>query len=406
MMTTSHDIVIKSVTEFYRKEEINAAKMMLFAECDTTIRKKNYNIDAARLDCQDIINVFNEAGLNCPTFVCKNVVKLPIATTDAFNLAKISKDISDVLRIEESVMSSYATMTCLQTDFQSVLNQCKKIDVLAEQIACVKTMIEKRNVRRIIESDNTDSDSISDSEIDDESLFEDTTRDPSLTTEAVDVDSPNPARDVEEAGIDANPPLLTAIENPGYDTDYDTPHHIETMNSGTNTKSRKPKVKAADVLRLRDGPVPKDSWLVRDGFTKVGNMGKPIRETYSETLKKHKMVFTNSSRSNTKNNVQLKPVKPKLHHNNNNGYTRRNEQCVIFISRLDPSTSTRFVTKFLKSKYHRNFRVEQLKTKYESYASFKVFAPISMKEQLVDRYNWDDNGHIYVREFIPRKTLN
>ena len=118
------------------------------------------------------------------------------------------------------------------------------------------------------------------------------------------------------------------------------------------------------------------------------------------------MVFTNSSRSNTKNNVQLKPVKPKVHHNNNNGYTRRNEQCVIFISRLDPSTSTRFVTKFLKSKYHRNFRVEQLKTKYESYASFKVFAPISMKEQLVDRYNWDDNGHIYVREFIPRKTLN
>ena len=29
-----------------------------------------------------------------------------------------------------------------------------------------------------------------------------------------------------------------------------------------------------------------------------------------------------------------------------------------------------------------------------------------MKEQLVDRYNWDDNSHIYVREFIPRKTLN
>ena len=176
--------------------------------------------------------------------------------------------------------------------FFGSLNQCKKIDVLAEQIACVKTMIEKRNVRRIIESDNTDSDSISDSETDDESLYEDTTPDPSFTTDAVDVGSPNPARDVEEAGIDANPPLLTAIENPGYDTDYDTPHYIETMNSGTNTKSRKPKVKAADVLRLRDGPVPKDSWLVRDGFTKVGSMGKPIRETYSETLKKHKMVFT------------------------------------------------------------------------------------------------------------------
>ena len=71
-------------------------------------------------------------------------------------------------------------------------------------------------------------------------------------------------------------------------------------------------------------------------------MGKLICEAYCETLKKHKMVFINSSRSNTKNNVQLKFVKPKLHHNNDNGYTctRRNKQYVIFTSRLDPSTST------------------------------------------------------------------
>ena len=117
------------------------------------------------------------------------------------------------------------------------------------------------------------------------------------------------------------------------------------------------------------------------------------------------MVFTNSSRLNTKNNVQLKPVKPKLRHNNNNGYTRKNEQCAVFVSRLDPNTSTRFVMTFLKSKYHRNFKVEQLKTKYDSYASFKVLAPINMKEQLVDKYNWDDNGNIYVREFIPKRTL-
>ena len=92
-------------------------------------------------------------------------------------------------------------------------------------------------------------------------------------------------------------------------------------------------------------------------------------------------------------------MKLKLHHNNNNGYTRRNEQCVIFISRLDPSTSTRFVAEFLKSKYHIDFIVEELKTKCDIYASFEVFVPMSMKEQLVDRYNWD------VREFIFKKTL-
>ena len=60
---------------------------------------------------------------------------------------------------------------------------------------------------------------------------------------------------------------------------------------------------------------------------------------------------------------------------------------------------------FLKSKYRRNLKVEQLKTKYDSYASFKVFAPTYTKEQLVDKYNWDDDGNIYVHEFIPKRTL-
>ena len=48
-------------------------------------------------------------------------------------------------------------------------------------------------------------------------------------------------------------------------------------------------------------------------------------------MKKHKMVFTNSSRLNTKNNVQLKPVKPKLRHNNNNGYVHKEKRTMCCI---------------------------------------------------------------------------
>ena len=44
------------------------------------------------MDCRDIINKLNEVGLECPTFVAISVAKLPLATLDAFNLAKISKD--------------------------------------------------------------------------------------------------------------------------------------------------------------------------------------------------------------------------------------------------------------------------------------------------------------------------
>ena len=226
-------------------------------------------------------------------------------------------------------------------------------------------------------------------------MFDGSTLDSSITSDAEEVGSVSEA---EEVDTDPRPLPGMATGTTGHDTG--------AVESDLKTTPKKqPKVKASEVLRLRDGPEPKHSWLDSDGFTRIGNTGKPIRETYNETLKKHKMVFTNSSRLNTKNNVQLKPVKPKLRHNNNNGYTRKNEQCAVFVSRLDPSTSTRFVMTFLKSKYHRNFKVEQLKTKYDSYASFKVLAPINMKEQLVDKYNWDDNGNIYVREFIPKRTL-
>ena len=289
-------------------------------------------------------------------------------------------------------------LTCLQADFQSVLDRCKMIDALTEQITCIKAMIERKNARRIIVSDSTDFVPVYLSDAGDEydnSVFDGSTLDSSITSDVEEVGSVSEA---EEVDTDPRPLPGMATGTPGHD--------IGAVESDLKTAPKnQPKDKATEVLRLRDRPEPKHSWLDSDGFTRIGNTGKPIRETYSETLKKHKMVFTNSSRLNTINNVQLKPVKPKLRHNNNNGYTRKNEQCAVFVSRLDPSTSTRFVMTFLKSKYHRNFKVEQLKTKYDSYASFKVLAPINMKEQLVDKYNWDDNGNIYVREFIPKRTL-
>ncbi len=98
----NHDFLIKTVTDFYCKEDICRAKGILFAECkETDMRLRKYNVDAAKLDSRDIINKLNEVGLECPVFVAKTVAKLPLAAADAFDLAKISNDISNVLKIEE-----------------------------------------------------------------------------------------------------------------------------------------------------------------------------------------------------------------------------------------------------------------------------------------------------------------
>jgi len=149
----SHDFVIKIVTEFYTKENISSAKRLLFDECvETGSRCKKYNIDSAKLDSRDIITKFNEVGADSPVFVAKNVANLPLATPDAFNLAKISKDITDVLRIEENVVSSFAALSSIQNDFKIVIEKCNMIDEISEQLSEIKAAVEKKNARRIIVS--------------------------------------------------------------------------------------------------------------------------------------------------------------------------------------------------------------------------------------------------------------
>ncbi len=127
------------------------------------------------------------------------------------------------------------------------------------------------------------------------------------------------------------------------------------------------------------------------------------RGTYSDSVKKHTRVFVNSSRHKT-NDVTLKTVKhaPNAYNNRNNGNRRHTRDCTVFISRLDPGTTVQNVSQYLKSKYKEHMRVEQMQTKYDSYASFKVHAPHAMKRDLLNRYNWDDDGDVFVREFIER----
>ena len=86
------------------------------------------------MDSRDIINRLNEVGLECPTFVAKSVAKLHLATPDAFNLAKISKDITNILRIEEHVTTSFYALSCLQKGFRYVMDKCADIEPLTRKI--------------------------------------------------------------------------------------------------------------------------------------------------------------------------------------------------------------------------------------------------------------------------------
>ena len=343
-----------------------------------------WHVDAAKLDCRDIVNKLNEVGVDCPIFVARYVSKLPLATPDAFDLAKLSKDMSDVLRIEESVVTSFAALSCLQNEFKSVLNKCEQIDSIAEQITDIKAAVTRKNNRRIIESDISESD----------------TQPPAHTDVSVvdyETDDEDGAVSIER---ERDVTVPTHVVGPRVTTGLTVPN--STNNVDVHVADEEPA-----VLRLRDGP-QKTSWMTDGGFNVVNrNNQRAERDaSYSDRVKSHKSLFINSSRQRS-NNVTLKAVrfKPYASHNKNDGYNRRNNKdCMVFISRLDPDTTVQHVTKYLKSKYNKHFRVEQIKAKYDTYASFKVCVPQSMKTDLLNKYNWDKAGDVYVREFIEKRS--
>ena len=125
-------------------------------------------------------------------------------------------------------------------------------------------MIEKKNARRTPVSvcigplTNAGDES-------DDSAFEGNNLDSSISSDADEVHSPDPFPKIEEVDTDLRP--LSGIT---------------IMKPDTRPVPKKHKAKATEVLRLRDGPGHRGSWLDSDGFTRIGIPGRPILETYSE----------------------------------------------------------------------------------------------------------------------------
>ena len=398
---TNHDFVIKTVADFYSKDAIHDAKLLLFEKCSmTALRNKSYTKDAAKMDCRDIVIKLNEVGYNCPTFVAKDIAKLPLATPDAFDLAKISKDIADVLKVEEKVANSFSTLQCLQADFQMVLEKCAKIDNITTEVASLKLLLETK------QSTHAMSDTIpAESEDDMNSSGDDT----SENSENFDDDNGDDA-DGEDNGDDADD------DDNGNDPDDDDNVTFEQtartkvrrhgkQYPARSLSNRKQNADHHPVLRLNDRPPGLDPRMTEGDFKMVTNRKKlPSQQTYSDSVKNsaHR-VFVNSTLHKQSPRNLLKTVKfnPGKNTNHNIGYSRNNsKQCEIFASRFVPETTPRDVVGFLKSKYDVNVQVMQMRTKFDAYTSFKITAPSYLKRDLLNRTNWISGT--YVREFVGR----
>ena len=119
-------------------------------------------------------------------------------------------------------------------------------------------------------------------------------------------------------------------------------------------------------------------------------------------------MFTNSPRKKLNQKTDaLKTVVPKYHGNDrrHGGYSRSdNKMCKVFVTRLVPETTASDVLCFVKPRIKRNIKIEQLRTKYDEYSSFKLCVPKFLKIKLLDKNVWE-NDNIYIREFVTKSRV-
>ena len=92
-----------------------------------------------------------------------------MATPDAFDLAKITNNIGEVIKLDSTVLDSFGILSCLQRDLGTIMEKFKVMDSLFQSIDEMKLAMDKRCARRIIESDSSSPESDSDIDTDSDS---------------------------------------------------------------------------------------------------------------------------------------------------------------------------------------------------------------------------------------------
>ena len=236
-----------------------------------------------------------------------------------------------VRKLENSVTNSFATLSCLQSDFSIVLKKCSKIDLLIDEMAALKLSIAAKDGGLPLESSGSSAEGFQ-------------TNDNSSSGTEVSDTEPESESDDE----------LTSLNNDSNNDDYTHVDHPPVTNNHP--------------------PIP-DASMTDDGYQLVGKGGKPYTR-----------VFTNSAiRSKQSKQAGGLQAVPRGHNN---------KYCSNFVSNLTTDTKSCDVNDFLFKKYQLRFKVISIPSKYKDCVSFKVVVPCNMKDSMLDKKNWTRNVYL------------
>ena len=101
MSNIGHEILVKTIRDYYGDKEIETAKKCLFDTCQQIYPgdlrfKKRTGPNKSPNNVNDIITKLNEASSRAPNFVAKDISHIPPLNMDLFDMSKMLHDISEL----------------------------------------------------------------------------------------------------------------------------------------------------------------------------------------------------------------------------------------------------------------------------------------------------------------------
>jgi len=372
---TPHDTLVKLVMDFYTNEDVEVAKKVLFEQtsvvCSSREKKrigpqKKYN------ETTDMLNRLNECGQNIPTYVATNLKNLPCSTADCFDLVKLTKEVSELLKELTQV-----TMHLLRRD----------IGLLKQQLPGSGSPLPAEDEESCSELDAGEVNPGSNMSRDDSSEADGNTgavpppvasprRVRHLTPSAPPVVSPCRLQPLTPSAPPLSPSITT--EAPSLSTDSDA----AASDDGFTVVKPRPRAAYSHAVKQPakpQGPKPKGSGPQRKGASSSHRRPVPLRAAPDQRRSATLRAAPEQQRSSPK-------------------------EAQLFVTRLHCETTTQDITSHIRSMIGacRDLTVTQLKAKYNTYASFKVSLPMGKKSSVENIKNWP--SRVLVKRFFSKKV--
>ena len=387
----TQDVLVKICADFYDGTSIVTAKKLLYEQIqalnlDITLPRfaKRKGPNRNKSDILDIIRLCHEVGSSVPVFVARDLSSLPTVSANCFDMALLMRDI-EAMKLQLLVLADMATVSRqIVAAVETIKKDRPVVDATHQPVdgPCIVPTVDKNDA---LLHDNVD----------------------------------------DEVGIIAADGSNPAVSSPTFGradvevcvrSEVDPPTDAEDATASTIADVRDPP--AAPRPRQKDGssktlaqvvassPPPIDS----RGFQHVTRQRRKNRLSYNGTNGIASPINGNGVASS--NNAHPRVSKSHYSQTHVIGSGRQDATCGIqaaqrhgrqsvtgglFVSRVAANTSASSLRRYIKDCCGVNAKCYAIKTKFDSYSSFRVLADAHL-EKLLEPSIWP--AGVLIRDFV------